>query len=34
MSTTLDVVTDLADGLHPNAVGYQKMFELISTKLN
>lgn len=29
----LDTDTDLADGLHPNAQGYQKMFEVISTHL-
>lgn len=30
---TLHPLTDLADGLHPNAVGYQKMFEVIVNKL-
>ena len=26
-------ITDLADGLHPNAVGYQKMFEKIKSEV-
>lgn len=30
----LDTASDLADGLHPNAQGYQKLFELIKTKVN
>lgn len=30
----LDPKTDLADGLHPNAQGYQKMFETINDKLD
>jgi lysophospholipase L1-like esterase len=31
---TIDPVTDLADGLHPNATGYQKMFEKIQTEID
>lgn len=31
---TLDPTTDLADGLHPNAQGYQKMFEVINANLD
>lgn len=31
---TLDPATDLADGLHPNAKGYQKLFEVIRTNLD
>jgi len=31
---TLDIATDLVDGLHPNAVGYQKMFAVIQSKLD
>jgi lysophospholipase L1-like esterase len=31
---TLDPSTDLADGLHPNAQGYQKMFEVIRANLD
>lgn len=31
---TLDPATDLADGLHPNAQGYQKMFEVIKANLD
>ena len=27
---TIDPTTDIADGLHPNSRGYQKMFEVIS----
>jgi acyl-CoA thioesterase I len=30
---TLDPSSDLDDGLHPNATGYQKMFEVIKSKL-
>jgi lysophospholipase L1-like esterase len=30
---TLDPSTDLAEGLHPNASGYQKMFEAIKQQL-
>jgi len=30
----LDPATDLADGLHPNAQGYQKMFEVIKANLD
>jgi lysophospholipase L1-like esterase len=31
---TIDTTTDLEDGLHPNARGYQKMFEAIKPNLN
>jgi lysophospholipase L1-like esterase len=31
---TLDPATDLDDGLHPNAQGYQKMFEVIKSNLS
>ncbi len=31
---TLDTAVDLADGLHPNAQGYQKMFEVIKANLD
>jgi len=31
---TIDPTTDLADGLHPNAQGYQKMFEVIKPNLS
>ena len=31
---TLDPATDLADGLHPNAQGYDKMFEVIKANLD
>lgn len=31
---TLDPATDLADCLHPNAQGYQKMFEVIKANLD
>jgi len=31
---TVDPTTDLADGLHPNAQGYQKMFEVIKSNLD
>ncbi len=31
---TLDPATDLADGLHPNAQGYQKLFEVIKVNLD
>jgi lysophospholipase L1-like esterase len=31
---TLDPTTDLADGLHPNAQGYDKMFEIIRANLD
>lgn len=31
---TLDPTIDLADGLHPNAQGYQKMFEVIKANLD
>lgn len=31
---TLDPDTDLADGLHPNALGYDKMFEIIKLRLD
>lgn len=34
MFDILDPAVDLADGLHPNAQGYQKMFEVINSKLN
>jgi len=30
----VDPVTDLADGLHPNANGYQKMFEKIKSEID
>jgi lysophospholipase L1-like esterase len=30
---SVDPATDLADGLHPNAQGYQKMFEVIKSNL-
>ncbi|MBP9732581.1 MAG: SGNH/GDSL hydrolase family protein [Candidatus Magasanikbacteria bacterium] len=33
MSDVLDTTHDLADGLHPNAEGYQKMFEAIKTQV-
>jgi len=32
MFSVLDPALDLADGLHPNAQGYQKMFEVIRAK--
>jgi lysophospholipase L1-like esterase len=31
---TIDLITDLEDGLHPNAQGYQKMFETIKPNLS
>jgi len=31
---TIDVIIDLADGLHPNAQGYQKLFEEIRFNLD
>ena len=34
MFDVLDPTVDLADGLHPNAKGYQKMFEAIKSELN
>ncbi len=33
MSDVLDPAHDLADGLHPNADGYQKMFEVIKAQV-
>lgn len=32
MINTINPETDLADGLHPNALGYQKMFEKIKSE--
>lgn len=34
MFEVLDTAIDLADGLHPNAQGYQKMFKSIKSKVN
>ncbi len=34
MFDVLDTTSDLADGLHPNAQGYQKMFDLIKSRVN
>ncbi len=33
VSKVLDTGADLADGLHPNAIGYQKLFEVISKQI-
>lgn len=34
IANTLDLGHDLSDGLHPNAKGYQKIFESVSKHLN
>lgn len=34
MFGVLDPALDLADGLHPNAQGYQKMFEVVKAKIS
>jgi len=33
MFEVLDPTTDLADGVHPNASGYEKMYEFVKSKL-